>query len=90
MQIHCEQHARMLSGLHHAAARAMAGDCAAGREALRLLPQWLVFHIATMDQALVAALRRQDAQKNASRRASDAAVAPVFRLQSGSLNYNIH
>ena len=53
---HREQHARVLSGLHHAWAAVDEGDLAQGRHALTLLPQWLLFHQATMDLALSAAL----------------------------------
>ena len=53
---HREQHARVLSGLHHAWAAVDEGDLAQGRQALALLPQWLLFHQATMDLALAAAL----------------------------------
>lgn len=53
---HREQHARVLSGLHHAWAAVDDGDLAQGRRALALLPQWLLFHQATMDMALAAAL----------------------------------
>jgi hemerythrin len=54
---HLEQHARMLSALHHAAPHVLEGDIAPGREAVVLLGQWLVFHISTMDKALADALR---------------------------------
>lgn len=53
---HREQHARMLCSLHHAWAAVDEGDLAQGRHALALLPQWLLFHQATMDVALAAAL----------------------------------
>jgi hemerythrin len=53
---HREQHARVLSGLHHAWAAVDEGDLEQGRHALSLLPQWLIFHQATMDLALAAAL----------------------------------
>ena len=53
---HREQHARVLSGLHHAWAAVDQGDVEQGRLALTLLPQWLLFHQATMDLALAAAL----------------------------------
>jgi hemerythrin len=52
---HREQHARVLSGLHHALPRIQSGDIAFGREVIGLLPQWFSFHIATMDTALAAA-----------------------------------
>jgi hemerythrin len=49
---HREQHARMLAGLHHVARQVMAGDIAAGREVVGLLPGWFTLHIETMDGAL--------------------------------------
>lgn len=52
---HREQHARVLSGLHHALPRIQSGDIALGREVIELLPQWFSFHIATMDTALAEA-----------------------------------
>jgi len=51
---HREQHARMLGGLHHVARQVMAGDIAAGREVVSLLPGWFMLHIETMDGALAA------------------------------------
>lgn len=56
LRSHREQHARVLSGLHHVAPSVMQGDFAAGREATRLLPQWFLFHLSTMDVALAVAL----------------------------------
>ena len=61
---HREQHARVLSGLHHAWAAVDEGDLAQGRHALALLPQWLIFHQATMDLALAAALELLPHQPN--------------------------
>ena len=61
---HREQHARVLSGLHHAWAAVDEGDMEQGRHALSLLPQWLVFHQATMDLALAAALEMLQRQPN--------------------------
>lgn len=51
---HREQHARMLGGLHHVARQVMAGDIAAGREVVSLLPGWFMLHIETMDGAMAA------------------------------------
>jgi len=56
LRCHREQHARALSGLHHVAPSVMRGDLAAGREAAKLLPQWFLVHLSTMDVALAAAL----------------------------------
>lgn len=61
---HREQHARVLSGLHHAWAAVDEGDVEQGRHALTLLPQWLLFHQATMDLALAAALEIVQRQPN--------------------------
>ncbi|QGZ37955.1 hemerythrin-like metal-binding protein [Pseudoduganella flava] len=52
---HREQHARALSGLHHASAALAEGDPAPARRAVDLLAEWLHLHITTMDQALAAA-----------------------------------
>lgn len=56
LQGHCEQHARVLSALHHVVPHVMDGDIALGREAAELLPQWFLFHLSTMDTALAFAL----------------------------------
>lgn len=49
---HREQHARVLSALHHVE----AGEPAAVREAILLLPQWFEVHVATMDRGLAVGL----------------------------------
>lgn len=49
---HREQHARVLSALHHVDVE----DVAAARECLELLPQWFQVHLATMDTALAVGL----------------------------------
>jgi hemerythrin-like metal-binding protein len=54
---HREQHARMQSGLHHAAASLMQGDDGPARKALAALADWLPYHISTQDRHLVSALR---------------------------------
>ncbi|MBZ2207104.1 bacteriohemerythrin [Massilia soli] len=51
---HREQHARVLSALHHVE----VGEPAEAREALMLLPQWFQQHLATMDRALAADLHQ--------------------------------
>jgi hemerythrin-like metal-binding protein len=56
---HVEQHARMLSALHHAASHVQGGELAAGREAVALLKEWLPLHISTMDRALVDAAAKR-------------------------------
>ena len=55
LQAHREQHARVLSALHHVVPDVMKGDTASARHALELLPQWFVFHLSTMDTALAVA-----------------------------------
>lgn len=57
LQNHLEQHSRVLGAMHHARPRVMEGDIALGREFSRLLPQWLMLHIATMDSVLATALQ---------------------------------
>jgi hemerythrin-like metal-binding protein len=52
LRSHREQHARALSALHHAQPQVEGGDIALGREALELLPKWLMLHRSTMDLAL--------------------------------------
>ena len=59
IRTHREEHAKLLGGLHHAAAAVMEGNVALGRHAIELLPQWFVFHIATMDTALSFAVQFQ-------------------------------
>ncbi|NML61774.1 hemerythrin family protein [Massilia sp. RP-1-19] len=49
---HREQHARVLSALHHV----VVGEPAEAREALMLLPQWFQLHVATMDRSLAMGL----------------------------------
>ena len=58
---HREQHARMLGGLHHVARQVMAGDIAAGRGVVALLPGWFMLHIETVDGALAASARLREA-----------------------------
>lgn len=58
MHVHQEQHARVLGGLHNVHMRVMSGDLEIGRKVVDdLLPQWLAFHISTMDTALAVALQ---------------------------------
>jgi hemerythrin len=59
---HREQHARVLSGLHHVLPRVLAGDTDAGKQTLDLLSQWFSFHLMTMDAALACALDMAKAQ----------------------------
>lgn len=53
LKCHREQHARTLGALHHVHSRVKEGDVLLGREVIgHLLPQWLAFHISTMDAVL--------------------------------------
>lgn len=55
---HREQHARVLSALHHVHSLMLGGDILVARETVEtLLPQWFAFHIATMDMALATAMQ---------------------------------
>jgi len=56
LQIHREQHARMLSTLHHLVPKVMQGDFSLARIVVELLPQWFLTHFVKMDTALLAAL----------------------------------
>jgi hemerythrin len=54
---HREQHARVLSTLHHLHAHAMKGDLALGRKIVQqLLPQWFILHRLTLDTVLANAM----------------------------------
>ena len=54
LRSHREEHAKVLGTLH----RVDPADAGAAREVLRLMLQWFPAHVATMDSALVVALRR--------------------------------
>ena len=50
---HREQHARVLSGMHHVHYSLLGGDVGAARTVVAcLLPDWLKLHVATLDTAL--------------------------------------
>lgn len=50
---HREQHARVLSGMHHVHCSLLAGEVDAARKVVAcLLPDWLTLHVATLDTAL--------------------------------------
>ncbi|MET0963075.1 MAG: hemerythrin domain-containing protein [Noviherbaspirillum sp.] len=50
---HREQHARVLSGMHHVNCSLMEGNVGLARKVVAvLLPDWLKLHVATMDTAL--------------------------------------
>jgi len=55
LQSHREQHARVLSALHHVVPDFMKGNYTSARRAIELLPQWFMFHLSTMDTALALA-----------------------------------
>jgi hemerythrin-like metal-binding protein len=79
---HREQHARALSALHHTQPKVEGGDIALGREALELLPKWLLMHRSTLDLALSASARPSAAR--ARRLAATSFAAPaVERRTSG-------
>ncbi|HEX7650527.1 MAG TPA: hemerythrin family protein [Noviherbaspirillum sp.] len=62
MHMHQEQHARVLGGLHNVHMRIMGGDLQVGRKVVDdLLPQWLAFHVSTMDTALAVAMQMSSA-----------------------------
>ncbi|MET0856308.1 MAG: hemerythrin family protein [Telluria sp.] len=75
LRSHREQHARALGALHHAQPQVEGGDIGLGREALQLLPKWLLLHRSTMDLALANATR---APALRSRRHSGAARADAL------------
>ena len=54
LRSHREEHAKVLSALHHVD----PDDAAVAREVLELMLQWFPAHVATLDAALVVALRR--------------------------------
>lgn len=66
LHVHLEQHARVLGALHHVQSCVMNGDIRLGRDlAERLLPQWLAFHISTLDTTLALEMQlSQDESRN--------------------------
>jgi hemerythrin-like metal-binding protein len=83
---HREQHARVLSGLHHILPQVLAGDVETGRQTIDLLAQWFGFHMMTMDTALAYALEMAEAPPDAkpSTRQQDAARFPANDSPSGA------
>lgn len=63
---HREQHARVLSGLHHVVPHVMNGEIAIGRQAVEFLQEWFLFHLSTMDLALAVALDLNKMEGNLS------------------------
>ena len=63
LKVHREQHARVLGALHNVNCRVMNGELEVGREVVtELLPQWLAFHISTMDATLAHSMQTMSAQ----------------------------
>lgn len=61
---HQEQHARVLGALHHVHSQVMIGNIDLGRHvAEELLPQWLLFHIWTMDTPFALAMQLARAER---------------------------
>lgn len=78
LKTHREQHARVLSALHHIYPRVLEGDVMLGRKVVEsLLPQWLAFHASTMDATLAIAMQMAESQNQlpVSRAALEAASA---------------
>ena len=63
LHAHREQHARVLSAMHHAQGHVMCGDITAGRGVIALLPEWVSFYLATMDAALAITIQMDATQK---------------------------
>jgi hemerythrin len=53
---HREQHAMVLANLYQAVPLFRQGNVVAARKVIRLLLQWLIIHVCTMDKALAEAL----------------------------------
>ncbi|MFC6519923.1 bacteriohemerythrin [Undibacterium arcticum] len=66
LRSHREQHASVLSALHHVVPDVMQGECASARKVIELLPQWFLRHMSTMDIALAVALDLAGFQANPS------------------------
>ncbi|WP_034298825.1 bacteriohemerythrin [Herbaspirillum sp. RV1423] len=62
LRAHREDHAELLSTLHHVVPKAMSGDYVLPRQVLAMLPQWFLGHLVKMDAALVKALNLAGAQ----------------------------
>lgn len=71
LRSHQEQHARVLSALHHAAPAVEDGNVVLGREALALLARWLEVHRATTDLALLTALTPMGRRRPFTKRKPD-------------------
>ena len=78
LHAHREQHARVLSAMHHAQGHVMCGDITAGRDVIALLPEWFTFHLSTMDAALAITI-----QMDATQKEFDALMQSETPLDSG-------
>ena len=79
LHVHREQHARVLSAMHHAQGHVMCGDIAAGRDVIALLPEWFTFHLSTMDAALAITI-----QMDATQQESDALLQSETHVSPGA------
>jgi hemerythrin len=62
LKSHREQHARVLSALHHTQSAIAVGELETGRKLVtELLPAWFALHAGTMNMALAMALQIKDA-----------------------------
>jgi len=68
---HLEEHARMLSVMHHTASCVMQGDIAMGRTATFLLADWVRVHAETMDKPLSDAILQKRLGLRPRSRAAD-------------------
>jgi len=62
LRAHRQEHADLLSTLHHVAPKAMSGDYVLPRQVLNMLPQWFLNHLVRMDAALVSAVNAAGAR----------------------------
>ena len=81
IQPHREEHARVLSALHHVD----PDNAAAAREVLQLMLQWFPLHVMTMDAALVAALRRDVFPVTAPKAGAGTPSAEELRLLADTM-----
>ena len=81
LRSHREQHARALAALHHAQPQVEGGDVALGREALELLPKWLLLHRSTMDLALASSTREPALRSRRHSAAPRASALPERRAR---------
>lgn len=66
---HREQHARVLSAMHHVHCSLMAGHAGVARKVVNLLlPDWMHLHMETMDAALAAYMEAGGARRHRTAR----------------------